>query len=699
MNAQNGLDWKRMLTLGALGLTASCGGGGGGGSSGGSLGAFSGGGMVVSLDPGDLQARVEAVGAGGYQLVGALARDSARDVLYGIDFDRGVLLRIDANGTVGQVGPVDLSSVPGCMVHDPRSGLLLGVRDGGRVRDSLLVRIDPRTAAMETVATTSGVRALALDSTRQRLLGSTASGLLLALDPETGSSTVLFDHATLGSVNGLSFDPLTGALHGVATGSFQDGQLLTFDLASQSLESAWSFDRGLVDLAFDDDSGRFFGLTTGGAVVELIPESGSRGRIEVLATLGRELAGLSFDPADGRYFAVDARNHELVKLDPRSGRSTVIARLSRLSTRERDVHTLAYDPLLDRLYAVDRSNGAVLRVDPRSGECSEIGLTLGVAAILVIDPDGGRLIAYDQAVEVLVELDPDAPSLHILRNAVGLHDVSALGWDPLTQLLVAVHLTDGRPGDPLVSKFSPIGPGGSVPELRAPRGLTGFGRDARTGLYHGFGPGQPLYEFDLDLAPRPTRLSTVRSLDGAWRVAFRAALSVASRGVVYAIDSELLYEYDPRQRSMRLLGELPVGLDVTDLVWDPTRDVLGLRDGDEVHWVDPAVPFNSQQSDRISGTPSLRIACDPVTGRTFGVSGGFLFRLTLGTPGAEALTQVPLPQFDVDSIAYDPRQDAVLAVGRLGSESHQSLVRFDASTGEWTEAGRLSDTLQVLFVN
>lgn len=682
-------------------LVAACGGGGGGGSPG-SLGAFGVAGEVVALDTGDLRATVAARGARGHSVHG-FARDARRDLLYTIDAERSALLRIDSRGRVEPVGI--LAVLPGVLVHDPESGMLIGVKDNGRLDPSDLIRIDPATAEAVVVASTSRVSTLALDSTLGRLLAvaktssGSASNHLISIDPTTGATQPLFDHISFPTLTGMTFDPFTRLLHGVDNES--RASLLSFGLDSQLIEGAVFFDRPLEGVALDDDSGRFYGLSEGGEVLALSTAT-QQGEAEVLVTLERELTGLTFDPADGRFFAIDARNHELVKVDARSGSVAPIAYFSRRSAGQvRDLRTLTYDPVRNQLFSIERSEGEFLSIDPRTAECSEIGLTASIDMILAIDQAGGRVFGFDQAVDVVVEIDPEAPDMHILDNNTGLTKVSDLAYEPSTQRLVALHETAGRDGVPAVSSIQLVGTNTSPAiELNVPSGLTGFDLDSRTGLYYAFGPGHPRYELELDLTSGSSLDSSARSLDGAWRTTFRAALEVPSRGVVYAIDGQGLYAWDAGTRSMRRLGRLPTGFTVTDLIFDAVTGDLGLRHGGAITWVNPTIPFTPKGANvPISGQSDLRLTGDPSNGRLFGVAGGALHLLTLGSTSTTAVTKTPRPDFTAESIVYSPAHGAVFAMGSASGDSTRPVVRFDVLTGDWTDVGSVGAALQALFAN
>jgi len=709
MNKQPTFDSLTHLALWALPLlaTACGGGGGGGGGSSSALGAFGVAGEVVALDPGDMHATVAAPGALGHSVHG-FARDATRDLLYTIDEVRNALLRIDSRGRVEQVGILRI--VPGPMVHDPLSGMLIGIKDNGRFDQSELIRIDPATAETVVVAHTSRVRNLALDSSTNRLLAVTltSAGIpsdnLIAIDLDTGAAQPLFASTTFHTLTGLTFDPFTRLLYGVdeiLPTSLAKSNLLGFDLGTQQIEEAFFFDRRLADVALDLDSGRFFGLGTGGEVLELTTDV-QQGEARVLVTLGRELTGLTFDPVDGRFFAIDTRNHELVKVNARTSELAPIARFSLRGTGElRDLRTLAYDPGRNQLFSIERSEGEFLSIDPRTAQCSEIGLTASIDMILAIDEQSGRVFGFDQAVDIVVEIDPEAPAKHVLDNNTGLTKVTDLAYEPSTQRLVALHETPGRDGVPMISSIELVGPfTNPASELSVPFGLTGFGRDSRSGLYYGFGPGQPRYELELDLVSGSTLDSSARSLDGAWSRIFRAALPVPSRGVVYAIDQETLYAWDAATRSMRRLGPLPSGFTVTDLIFDSGTGDLGLRHGGAITWVNPTIPFSPKGANApISGQSALRLTGDPSNGRLFGVVDGALHFLTLGSTAITPVTRTPRPGFTAEAIVYSPAHGAVFAMGSVSSESTRSVVRFDALTGDWVDVGSVDGALQALFVN
>ncbi|NOT30664.1 MAG: hypothetical protein HOP15_09485 [Planctomycetes bacterium] len=682
-------------------LVTACGGGGGGGSST-TLGAFGVAGEVVALDPGDMRATVAARGALGHSVHG-FARDASRDLLYTIDAERNALLRIDSRGRVEQVGILRI--VPGPMVHDRLSGMLIGVKDNGLFDPSELIRIDPATAEAVVVASTSRVRNLALDSSMNRLLAvattssGSASNHLISIDPATGATQPLFDHLSFPTLTGMTFDPFTRLLYGVDNGAH--ASLLSFDLGSQLIQDAVFFDRPLAEVALDDDTGRFYSLSTGGEVLALTTET-QAGEAEVLVTLERELTGVTFDPADGRFFAIDARNHELVKVDARSGSVAPIAYFSpRSAGQVRDLRSMAYDPGRNTLFSIERSEGEFLSIDPRTAQCSEIGLTASIDMILAIDQQSGRIFGFDQAVDVVVEIDPEAPAKHILDNNTGLTKVTDLVYEPSTQRLVALHETPGRDGVPMISSIQLVGPfTNPAGELGVPFGLTGFDRDSRTGLYYGFGPGHPRYEFELDLVSGSTLDSSARSLDGAWSRRFRAALSVPSRGVVYAIDQEVLYAWNAGTRSMRRLGPLPSGFTVTDLIFDSGTGDLGLRHGGAIIWVNPTIPFSPKGANApISGRSDLRLTGDPSNGRLFGVVDGALHLLTLGSTATTLVTQTPRPGFTAESIVYSPAHGAVFAMGSVSSDSTRPVVRFDVLTGDWADVGSVDGALQALFLN
>lgn len=705
MNTRSISRPSRLVASVALGLsavlsTSACSGGGGGGGAGtaDALGSFTFAGEVVSLDPGDMTTSIEANGPAGYAVHG-FARDDAQNLLYAFDSERGTLLRIDGSGRVRRVGNVD--EALGYMVFDPGDDTLLGLVGGNIVQPSRMIRIDPETTEVLDVKTVGPrVHAVAFDRAQGRLLaiaatsGGVPSNNLIAIDVATGSTTPLFEHVTFHTLNGITFDPVTRLLWGVD----DLGGLYAFDLFSELIEEAYFFERPLQDVDIDSDSGRFFALSTGGAVMRMTVDGVAFPELDVVTTLGRELRGLTHDPAANRYFAVDGRNGELVTVDPRSGRATAIGLLPLNPFGERrDVRSLAFDPMLGELWGFDARRGEMIAIDPTTGDCAEIGLTAGVEMLITIDPGTGRLYGYDESVEVLVEIDPHAPAKHLLDNAIGLTKVDALTFDPVTQRIVAIHETPGHVGVTTVSSIALQGTSGPLPHSRAPEGITAFGRDADTGRFHAFGMRQPWFELELDLSSGSYTRQRIVSHEGVWRTGYRAALAVPARGVVYAIDAELLYEYDRREREMRLLGAFPEYASSQDLLWDPAGR-LGLRRGDEVVWVDPDLPHHSSQSSQAPGTSGMRMTCDASTGRVFGVQSGLLFDVTLGSgASASARTPVAIPDLDVDAVAFFAGD--VFAMGTRGISPERVLVRFDTVTGEWSEAGTTSEPLLALFGN
>ncbi|MHC5064569.1 MAG: NHL repeat-containing protein [Planctomycetota bacterium] len=694
---------KALLGLSLILFLPACGGGGGGGGgsaavSSGSLGSFGPDGEILSIDPSNSATRVVAGGAFGYREVRALARDSARDLFYLTD-ERSRLLRIDASGQVTQVGNID--GGVGDMAFDPDQGDLLAIRGSSRLLPTQILRIDPNNAEVTVVAETPGrFGALTYDRRMGRLISvaRSAGGLptnrIVSIDVQTGESTTLFEEVNVNRVVGLSIDPFTGKLHGAT--QEDPGTVLEYDLVTGFLEVT-IYERLFSDLVIDRDSGRRFGLSRGSEVFELeATQTGTNGVARPIVTLERELYGFSFDPADGRFFAIDAPNHELVKFDPASGSISRVIPVELRSGVHREIKTLAYDPMRQRLFAVDRRYQEFLSIDPVTGEVDYLNVSMGSDTILAIDQASGRLFGYDQAVEVLIEIDPEAQQLSILDNAIGLTKVDDMSWDPVTQRLLAIHETPGRSGEPKLSSIPLSGTASPLPHSHIPSGYTAFGRDSITGLYHAFGAGRTRLEMELDIDQPSQFFQSVRSVDGAWRANMRTALTVRSRGLVYAVDRERLYEYDPRAQRMTLKGSLPDGLRVEDLIYDPATGMLGLCASEEISWVNPDLPWVIKNRLQVPGKNDLRITCDG-NGRIFGVAEGVLYRVTWDpAPSLQPLTEQARSDFSVDALTYSNR-GAVFALGREDPRGDALLLRFDVATGDWSDLGAVDGSPDVLF--
>lgn len=679
-------------------VPTACGGGGSGSSSApGTLGSFASTGAVLAIDPTDAGLSSSPLAVGGYEAVHALARDSARDRLYAIA-ENDLLLRIDGGAQVTEIGRLDTPRSPHSLVFDPDTEQLIGIADYGKFDPSRLLRIDPETAEVVHYADTSRTAALALDRARNRLLaiGLTTSGVasnnLLSIDLDTGQSLLLFEHVSLHTVEALTFDPVTSLLYGVTHGA----GLLAFDLGTQFIEDAFFFEHTFDELALDTDSGRFWALTTGDQAGELLLDGTQAGAWAPTVTLGRELTGMTYDPAGRRYLAVDVRNRELVEIDAATGRASTLAPIAPRQNGElRDVRTLAFDPALGRLFGVDGTAGRLVELDPVTAAVSEFDLVVDPSTALALDPDTGVLFGYDET-ETLYELLPDAEAKLVRASGVGVGDIVALAWEPASQRFVALHDRAGSAIEPVLSSFTIDGTG-VTSEVSVPRDLSGFGYDSDAGRFHAFGLGHPYYEFEIDMVT-PGARPVARSLDGAWRTFYRAALSVPSRGVVYATAGDLVLEYDLSENSMRLLGGAPDGMDATDLLWDPVAERLGLRERDVVRWVEPTYPWLPKKTDAAPASHDMRITCDPESGNLWGVESGMLLDVQIGSlPKATPVTSAPMPSFEADAIAYSPAHDAVFAVRAGSGSSDGKVVRFDGESGAWAEVGGLDEQLGVLF--
>jgi hypothetical protein len=684
---------RATLLATSLLLAASCGGGGGGGA-GGAFGAFGPQGQVLRVDADSGRTSVEAMGSPDLANLNGFALDVGRDLFYAIDGDRGVLVRLDTAGRVTTIGPVEESIA--AMVHDPRTGELIGVTGGSRLTTKELVRIDTSTGATRIVAATASVTAVALDAAMNRLLaiaaGSTGgSSNVIEIDLDTGASQLVFSHPTIGLLSDITFDPVTRFLYGV-----EGGNLHRFDVGTGSPDTSHAYDRSLRNVAIDHDTGRFFAFGPGRALL-LLPTTQPLGNEAIaLATLGRELAGLTLDPADGRFFAVDLGNSELVKVDAASGQVTPIALLRENGTgRVPLLRTLAYDSMMGLLVGLDSSNGQLMEVDRSTGACERTGQTLSFGAKLAADPTTGRIFAFDDQVDVVLELLPGPPwGIDILDNNTGLTKVDDLAFDPGSQRLIALHETAGRSGVPMVSSIALVSTNTSPsPEVSVPRGLTGVGYDHATGLFHAFGLGHPRYELLIDFGPASNLNTRADSLGGAWRTGFQAAVRVGP-DEIYAIDNDALYRWTPSTRRMRRMGSLPGGAG-HDLLHDPDTGHLGLRVGDEIWWVSPTSPWLPKgKREAVNGSRSLYLVNDPASGRVFGIADGSLYYVTLGG-STIPITKAPRADFTVESVAYGP--GAVYALGHEAGSPDQIVVRFATADGEWIDLGSVDTSLMALF--
>ncbi len=166
--------------------------------------------------------------------------------------DPNQLLRIDlANGAVQSIGQLPLIDIEGLALS--RDGMLYGVDDGSKV----LVRIDPATAAMETIGslgfplTERRDFGLSFACDGRLLLVAEQTGSLYSVDTSTGQATVIGNSGGLSApmtalatreqeVFGLAAD--TTMLHRVNTRSGTASAIGTIDLNVS--DAGMSFDAG-----------------------------------------------------------------------------------------------------------------------------------------------------------------------------------------------------------------------------------------------------------------------------------------------------------------------------------------------------------------------------------------------------------------------------------------------------------------------
>ena len=682
-----------LVSLSAL---AACGGGGGGGGGGlnhtTSLGALSNTGQLAAIESGNAaMALCTSIEPNGFGAAGALTMDPRGDRFYAFD-SSGTLLAIEGNGAARAIGQPTVR--PTAIAFDTGANVIYGVRNVSGSAGTL-VRIDPNTAETTTVGSCDDARCIAFDAAGGVLYAVGSNTTLSSIDVATGASTTLFTDPELGRIFGLAFDPVTRTLYGADN---QDpASIWSIDLMSRAVVRGLSFepDPRRTDLRRRQRTPvlpRLGRARRAGAGRSDGPRATPR------ANLGRRLAAMAFDPAEEAYFAVDTIRRQLVKVAPETN---VIRTVGSLGAH--DVSTLAYDPVARRLTGIDGGTRRLLDIDPMTAAVTELAYTFLYPAVLTADPATGTIYAFEKQRALSLLVDPLAPSASILMTAV-------LGIDITLTDISYVPSLDRCVG----SGFRRVSLGGGSfefrdgvysfdPRARTPRTLAertpyrgeAIGRDQRDGSYHLYQRGQPLFQLTTNAGA--TSVTSARTVNGVWKQTYETALHVPSLGVVFATDSDELFELDPVTGSTRLLGRQPGGVRADDLVFDEVTGWLGLRDDDVVRWVDPRTPF-SQKGTLVFLAPDQRVVAEDTRfpGLYYGAKDGVLWLIDsrISPPAIARLNPVAHPGVTELHATIRPGEDAMHV-----TTTDRRLFRVDLTTFEWTEVGNLTYEVLGLYAN
>ena len=689
------------LWVAPLVLLAACGGGGGGSGGGGASGSGSAKGlaglteshMLASINT---QSAVTTLrtgpGPAGFSGSRVITLDPQTNTIYAIDDD--LLIATPASG-----GPKGLAQVPrpiaklaypnspNQIAWSSASKQLFGVvHDGPTLfKTGRLIAIDPATGAATQVGSCEPVNSLTFDAPSGMLIGARNSDLF-RIDPQTGSSTKLFTEPSfLFDSEGLTSDPVTGLLYMAHNPNGGTPGIVSLSLSGQA-QVVRTHALPLDGLELDADTGKFFGLTRGRALVELGTATNPAWR--ELGNLGVRPVAMSYDPKDRGFFAVNLATDltvSLVKLHA-DGRSHTIGALAG------DVRSIAYDPVTRELWGTDFTAGGLVSIDRDSGATSPVsGLTLSVGTRLAIDQVTGSLYGYDNSAKVTLLIDPAAKSKSLLSNGMGVTNATGLDFDRAGQQLIAGWKSSAGSSTTKLSRWAPTSSGVAQGFMSGSYSIWAMGVQTNTGELHffdgsatGFNAGE-MFSFDLAAPGKPV------SHKSLWNRPYRSATRIASQGLGFATDGTSVYSFDLVTGETQSVGSVPIGSAPTGITYDADRGSLGFLEDSVIRWASPTAPWNAPQQTTLNGPALDVIARDPASGLFYACNNTGVYSVAVNGSSGIVLQVGSVPTgVKVTDIAW-------FAGGLFAASDDQRLYRIDPATGVWTDLGRTAFLMNALY--
>jgi len=437
--------------------------------------------------------RVSGHGLAGFRGIQGSAFDPIAGVLYAVDTETDLLLRIQPGPPlqIAEVGLTGFGFIQG-LAFDPNTNTLYGI---DTFTDQLL-RLNTQTGAGTVVGNVGfpQVAALAFDPGSNTLYGvDDFSDQLISINTTTGAGTAIgeiFPGFVL--VGGLAFDPGSGQLFAsVETNLRQPHQLAVLDTSTGAGELIGEiFWDNVVGLAFDSGTGALYGVNSDfGRACQLLRIDPSKGNGDFAGAFGYRVEGLAYDAANQILYGADPSSDLLLVVDPAAGTAAPVGRFTTNRSREfwglelvgntlygsdvggtfglyeidpatgaavsepvitygeqYFVSGLAQDPATGDLYGVSRSPGdrQLLLFDFGQNEASPIGAP---NALDPFDLDGltfanGRLFGIDQFDGQLVEIDVDGDGTNDGTGTLARAPVVpglGLAFDPAGNQFLASH--------------------------------------------------------------------------------------------------------------------------------------------------------------------------------------------------------------------------------------------------------------------
>lgn len=287
--------------------------------------------------------------------------------------------------------------------------------DGER---NLLLRLDITSATPTEIGAlgdaTQDVRGLIYDAGNEQLLAvDTSNDACVIIDTDSGTARL---GATLreGALRGLAYASGTGTLYGVSA-----SQLKEVDP-----RGSWIDGGDIRALAADVSQGVLYGIHKGfGLLIDIQPESGWKQPIGVVADNGIE--GLAFDPSGPHLYAISNASNLLYRIVPTDATTETVGLVGGVT----NVASLAF--AAGGLYGVDVSSMTLFRIDPATAVAVSTSPILGHAGVrsLTFDPDRDALLAYADSNTTLFSIQTAAGSpSEIIDDTLTIPQVGGLAW-------------------------------------------------------------------------------------------------------------------------------------------------------------------------------------------------------------------------------------------------------------------------------
>lgn len=370
---------------------------------------------VIDTTTGDA-VKVGNLGVGNTE---SLTYDANNDLLYGTDSFRDLLFTADTDtGLAETVGSTGLRNVRG-LCYDPNTDTLFGYE----TTSTKLIVINTETGQPRPIGRVGlpDARSVAYDFMNDKIYAlDRFFRELHEIDPETGAS-VLVGVVPFTGIRSMTYNPTDGLLYAVdvdldALVTINPANAATNQLVVAGL-NAFGF-VSTVEYVNDGADEFIYGVDTNTDLLFQI-DLGTMTAVAVGDTLVSNLEGMAWTEGDnpggaGTMYAVDSDTDELVTLDLTTGRATTVNTFGRT-----EVRALTYDKNQDIIYGVDIFTDVLLRIEPFSGTSTVINrLTDGANPLSNV-----QAIAFDSIANVFWVCDTGSnltPILYTLDPVTGV---------------------------------------------------------------------------------------------------------------------------------------------------------------------------------------------------------------------------------------------------------------------------------------